>query len=365
MSSYDNWYSKVFNATSTDVYGLVLNLGAYVYEAPPGVQTVSAVVKSNSKGFIDAFEFKERTIKSSIKALDIGVKNTWGNAFLVWSANYIVDIYVPTAMIEYVDLNGGNDVVISSYNCSIFMQDSDIALKQLQLEVSGSGLVQVDVGNVTLTNLLHVKMSGSGDVAISSNALTTGSIQTDISGSGNIYVAAKTYVNTTKNIATKVSGSGRISGSGSIEAGGITAQTTHVSISGSGNVYARAVESIGTDISGSGSVYVVGTVPPSVSGTIKTISSYPVSRYTLKVLPDHRAFHLFQFGVGLSIVLGLIVLVIAAFLTRKFGCNCLRRCCRRRQREVAASGDAVTPYGVAMTPVVVVARAEPTYTKTV
>ncbi|CAK4710792.1 unnamed protein product, partial [Aphanomyces euteiches] len=357
MSSYDNWHSKVFNATSTDVYGLVLNLGAYVYEAPPGVQTVSAVVKSNSKGFIDAFEFKERTIKSSIKALDIGVKNTWGNAFLVWSANYIVDIYVPTAMIESLQAE-------VSGSGSIFMQDSDIALKQLQLEVSGSGLVQVDVGNVTLTNLLHVKMSGSGDVAISSNALTTGSIQTDISGSGNIYVAAKTYVNTTKNIATKVSGSGRISGSGSIEAGGITAQTTHVSISGSGNVYARAVESIGTDISGSGSVYVVGTVPPSVSGTIKTISSYPVSRYTLKVLPDHRAFHLFQFGVGLSIVLGLIVLVIAAFLIRKFGCNCLRRCCRRRQREVAASGDAVTPYGVAMTPVVVVARAEPTYTKT-
>ncbi|CAK4176913.1 unnamed protein product, partial [Aphanomyces euteiches] len=275
MSSYDNWHSKVFNATSTDVYGLVLNLGAYVYEAPPGVQTVSAVVKSNSKGFIDAFEFKERTIKSSIKALDIGVKNTWGNAFL------------------YVDLDGGNDVVMYPHTIvnnasrslqaevsgsgSIFMQDSDIALKQLQLEVSGSGLVQVDVGNVTLTDLLLVKMSGSGDVAISSNALTTGSIQTDISGSGNIYVAAKTYVNTTKNIATKVSGSGRISGSGSIEAGGITAQTTHVSISGSGNVYARAVESIGTDISGSGSVYVVGTVPPSVSGTIKTISSYPVS----------------------------------------------------------------------------------------
>ncbi|KAG9413557.1 hypothetical protein AC1031_012783 [Aphanomyces cochlioides] len=326
MSSYDNWHSKVFNATSTDVYGLVLNLGVHVYEAPPGVQTISAVVKSDSEGFINAFEFKERTVKSSIKALDIGVKNTWGNAFLVWSANYIVDIYVPTAMIEYVDLDGGNDVIMYprtivnnasrslqaevSGSGSIFMQDSDIALKQLQLKISGSGLVQVDVGNVTLADLLQVKMSGSGDIAVSSNALTTGSIQTDISGSGNIYVAAKT-------------GSGRISyyemgscgqhdvsisGSGTIEAGGIITQKTHVSISGSGNVYSSAVESIGTDISGSGSVYVVGTVPPSVSGTIKTTSSYPVSRYTLKALPDHHAFHQFQFGVGLSIVLGLIVL---------------------------------------------------------
>ncbi|KAF0712809.1 hypothetical protein As57867_004662, partial [Aphanomyces stellatus] len=106
-------HSKILNATSTDVQGLVLDTAAFIHEAPPGVTTISAVVQSNSKSLVDAFNFKEVQPKDNLKALDFGLEFSWLTTFSAYfNADYIVDIYVPSNMLQYVKLSGCGNVAV-------------------------------------------------------------------------------------------------------------------------------------------------------------------------------------------------------------------------------------------------------------
>ncbi|KAF0690988.1 hypothetical protein As57867_006495, partial [Aphanomyces stellatus] len=88
-TSFDN--KKVFNSTDADLNGLILDKAANIYAAPPGVETISAVIQADSQSIADAFYFKEKYTKTNGN-LEIGLKQTWATTFAFWNANYILDI---------------------------------------------------------------------------------------------------------------------------------------------------------------------------------------------------------------------------------------------------------------------------------
>lgn len=125
-------------------------------------------------------------------------------------------------------------------------------------------------------NLLQV--SGSGNLQVTS-ALTTPIMQFHISGSGNINAAGVTA----SNLSASVSGSGKItvnngsadlgdidiSGSGYIDLQQVTMKNVDAHISGSGSTKVHAEETLKASISGSGHVFYIGApvINSSVSGS--------------------------------------------------------------------------------------------------
>jgi hypothetical protein len=141
------------------------------------------------------------------------------------------------------------------------------------ISVSGSGDV---VGETKFTSSsMDLKVSGSGNLA--AEVEVSGSLDADVSGSGEIQLKGKC-----KNIESNVSGSGRVSinnniaetasfdvsGSGRIEASG-TASSVITHISGSGKVLAANLETNKCDIHISGS----GDVEINVKETLDAIIS--------------------------------------------------------------------------------------------
>ena len=127
------------------------------------------------------------------------------------------------------------------------------AKKLSSVTVSGSGRLEVK-GNVD-TNDLSATVSGSGNISVAAN---TKSFTGVISGSGNIHASGKSN-------ATTVT----IGGSGNFDGKGLTTETLSTQISGSGSVYITANKSIEAVISGSGTVNYSGnaSVEKTVSGS--------------------------------------------------------------------------------------------------
>ncbi|ETV84294.1 hypothetical protein H257_03545 [Aphanomyces astaci] len=375
--AFDSWATKTFNATASDLTGLILGKPAFIYEAPAGVQTISAVVKSESQAIVDAMTFTQVTTESGVKALKVDLKQTWSTTFWYWNGDFIVDIYVPKHALQLVNLDGCGDVALFpntlttrslgielSGSGSVFIQDtSSLTFDHLDLDVSGSGRIQVDVPSIALTEL-DASLSGSGAIVLSTATIVAPSVETDISGSGDIYILATKGLNVTAQLATSVSGSGRItladagtcgtheaelSGSGSIQAGSMACQMAEAKLSGSGSMYLSSAVSIDVEKSGSGTVAVVGRAPHQVTGAIEVTTSNPVTRVALAAFPAHTASHSFKFGTGLLVILGVVLVVVLFIVIKK-----VRNRCRRRRDSQHEEPHAAIPYGVATTPVPVV-----------
>lgn len=137
--------------------------------------------------------------------------------------------------------------------------------------------IRVEVTGPELNNL---RMSGSGSIQ-TLGTVRTGSMELDISGSGNIQMAELVA----NSIDGSISGSGeitvlqgvvtdeqlRISGSGGIDLTGVAAKTARTRTSGSGNMRLKVSDRLEATISGSGSVYYLGnpTVQVTRSGSGK------------------------------------------------------------------------------------------------
>ncbi|KAE9285621.1 hypothetical protein PF001_g21825 [Phytophthora fragariae] len=65
---------------------------------------------------------------------------------------------------------------------------SNATLASLEVEVTGSGLVQLEIPSVNLEGCLDVEVAGSGSVALVTDALVAAEVKTTLSGSGNIVV---------------------------------------------------------------------------------------------------------------------------------------------------------------------------------
>ncbi|CAK4078625.1 unnamed protein product [Aphanomyces euteiches] len=292
---------------------------------------------------------------------------------------------------RYIVLHGDNDVAMLpgtivndtsktlqtkvAGSGSLFVKDSAIAINALVAEISGDGLVQLDISNFTMRESLISKVSGSGDVVVATDYLTTQYVDNKISGSGKIFVGAKTLFNATSSMKSLVTGSGQISyyetgvtpkheikvdGSGTIQAGSIVTQEVNAAISGGGSIYSNAVKSIVSVKRGSGDIFLVGNSTPGVisfDDYVPKTAANAVSRYTTQALPAHDSSEVFWFGWGFAVLIGIVGLAIVGVLIRKFGV----RCCRKRQQVVVGTPG---PYDVAVTPVVIVNDA-PVYGKTV
>ena len=125
--------------------------------------------------------------------------------------------------------------------------------------LSGSGNVSV-LSPLTGGNF-SFRLSGSGDMSLPT--ITCNNLETNISGSGSITIAAGTA--TTENF--------KISGSGDIDARNVLAKIVSTTTSGSGTLRLAASEKLDVKISGSGSVYYWGTpiVSTDISGSGRVI----------------------------------------------------------------------------------------------
>lgn len=111
------------------------------------------------------------------------------------------------------------------------------------LRVGGSG--KLEVSGPLKADAMSLAVSGSGDLQVPQ--LTAGSLETALSGSGNVEVSGNCPRQEV-----------RISGSGKVKAHDLKSETCKARISGSGDAHVYASRSADANISGSGSVYVAG-----------------------------------------------------------------------------------------------------------
>jgi hypothetical protein len=139
--------------------------------------------------------------------------------------------------------------------------------------------IRVTVSGPTMNAL---RVSGSGDIS-TTNAITTGRIDLDVSGSGSITIPQLTADYADANI----SGSGdikihggtirqeklKISGSGNMDFSNVTAVKAETTTSGSGDIRLNVSEELDVRISGSGSVYYKGSpaIDTHISGSGKVV----------------------------------------------------------------------------------------------
>ena len=108
-----------------------------------------------------------------------------------------------------------------------------------KIGVSGSGNIKSN-GKVMSTGTLRTSVSGSGDIVLDIDAPK---VDTDISGSG-----SATMKGNTKDFSAQVSGSG------DIRCFDLLSENTSVDIAGSGNVEVYASKTLDVDIAGAGDV---------------------------------------------------------------------------------------------------------------
>jgi len=143
--------------------------------------------------------------------------------------NYPMKIYVHTDEIEEVRLSGSG-----------LIHAENIITGTIETELSGSG----DIFFSGTASDAEISISGSGSIE---SGLTCDDLKVDISGSGDIEL-----------YGTANNGDFRISGSGSIRAYELILQDCYADISGSGSIYLTVENYLNVKISGSGDVYYMG-----------------------------------------------------------------------------------------------------------
>jgi hypothetical protein len=140
-----------------------------------------------------------------------------------------ITVYITVPEIEGLSVSGSGDIV----------GQSKITARNLNLNVSGSGTLQLDMD---ASGDVEADVSGSGEIDLKGKCR---GFDSDVSGSGKVALS----INVTEMADFSVSGSGKIAASGS-------AQTVKTTISGSGKVLAADLETNRCEvrISGSGDV---------------------------------------------------------------------------------------------------------------
>ena len=166
----------------------------------------------------------------------------------------------PEALAEFETIVSGQQLRLGSRNKTGRYKDLGpvtvyiTAPSLTALRVGGSGKLQVEGPLKAETMALEV--SGSGSLKVPQ--LTASSLNTGVSGSGDLAVGGESP-------RLEI----RISGSGSLNARTLKTETCEARLSGSGSAHVYASRSADATISGSGSVYVAGggQLNSSVSGS--------------------------------------------------------------------------------------------------
>ncbi|KAE9081689.1 hypothetical protein PF010_g21898 [Phytophthora fragariae] len=146
----------------------------------------------------------------------------------------------------------GANFVVSFKKSTVYANlesSSNATLASLEVEVTGSGLVQLEIPSVNLEGCLDVEVAGSGSVALVTDALVAAEVKTTLSGSGNIVVDTSDLE--AQKLDASVYGSGvssfatagavdketlTLSGPGQLLAGSIVARKSEVDVWGDGDM---------------------------------------------------------------------------------------------------------------------------------
>lgn len=157
-----------------------------------------------------------------------------GNTLIIDSrkninSNLPINIYIKTPEVNSIKLSGSGTI-----NADYLEGDN------VEVVISGSGNINANVN----AGLIDILISGSGDMWLDVESQITYS---KISGSGTINLAGGT-----------TDGVFKISGSGNIYSYDFIQNTLETDIPGSGNMYVNVIDYLKVKISGSGSVYYIG-----------------------------------------------------------------------------------------------------------
>ncbi|EGZ22788.1 hypothetical protein PHYSODRAFT_478382 [Phytophthora sojae] len=163
-------------------------------------------------------------------------------------------------------------------DANLYLESSSNAtLASLEVEVTGSGLAQLEIPSVNLESSLDVEVAGSGSVALVTDALAAGEVKTTLSGSGNIVVDTSDLE--AQKLDASVYGSGissfatagavdketlTLSGPGQLLAGSIVARKSEVDVWGDGDMLVQVTDKLTVSTSVWGKVGYVNAPPTDV-----------------------------------------------------------------------------------------------------
>ncbi|KAK1939058.1 hypothetical protein P3T76_009133 [Phytophthora citrophthora] len=154
---------------------------------------------------------------------------------------------------------------------------SNVTLDSLKVEVTGSGLAQLEIPSVNLEANLDVEVAGSGAVALVTDALEAIEVKTTLSGSGSIIVDTSDL--SAEKLEASVYGSGvssfatagsvdkeslTLSGPGQLLAGSIVARKSDVDVWGDGELLVQVTDKLTVSTSVWGKVGYVNAPPTDV-----------------------------------------------------------------------------------------------------
>lgn len=205
-------------------------------------------------------------------ALAIGVKNQDATAQgLLFTQVYVRE---PRALRE-LSLSSSAEVVVGD---GVLATVPDA----VALTNQGSGSIGVKLGESLNVDALDVAVGGSGNVHVKTPVFQASKLSAAVSGAGSFKLYAREVV--TPEIEAAVSGSGgfelknndrpvstcsresiEVQGSGSAKTGAVVCDSVAVRIAGSGSALVHASRELSVDVSGSGHVKYVGSLPPQVT----------------------------------------------------------------------------------------------------
>lgn len=243
-------------------------------DAPDALAVV--IVYGDSPALVELIE--PTAAGSEGDALAIGVKNQDAMAQgLLFTQVYVRE----PRMLRDLSLSSSAEVVVG---------DGMLATAPDAVELSnqGSGSLGVKLGEILNVDALNVAVGGSGHVQIKTPAFQAAKLSTTVTGAGSFKLYAREVI--TPEIDAVVSGSGgfeiknndrpmstcaresiQVQGSGSAKTGAIVCDSVAVSIAGSGSALIQASRELSVDVSGSGHVKYVNSLPPQV----KVTGSFP------------------------------------------------------------------------------------------
>ena len=158
-----------------------------------------------------------------------------------------MEFFITVPNLTHVAISGSGEII----------GESTFETEQLDMNISGSGMMELKA----IATQANLKISGSGKII---TMLESASIESKISGSGDIKLEGSAD---TQNLD--------IIGSGSYEGFGMETSETTVDISGSGDAEVKVSSKLRVDISGGGNVYYKGDagVDAKISGSGKIIDA--------------------------------------------------------------------------------------------
>ncbi|ETW00830.1 hypothetical protein H310_07356 [Aphanomyces invadans] len=313
-------HQKIVNVTASvdSVHGLVLrNTGGYIYEDRANSKP-SVVFRTSNMALLNAL-----TLKLMAGNLGAVVELAFAPNMTV-EGQYLLDIFVPTNSLQYLQTDQGGDTIvaprvlsanasrpisISSFGMgSVVVEESVVLASRLVVESRGSSRVQLNVARSVSAESVDLSTTSLGSIALLANSTTTKHLSAVSAGSGSVYMGSPATKTTTKttpvslnatSLTAKTYGDGNVvfldagtcqgsdiqtSGHGSVYMHLVRCQNSNVVILGTGNTYLTTTGLLRVQDSELGTVFATGGA--TVTGSVMVMPpSVPVPPYVPMVEP--------------------------------------------------------------------------------